>query len=349
MNGSLALLSSGRRPSPSAPVGRAIATVLVLLAATSGSARADIQPQPAKTGSSEKTTVASAVRRKPPWRPGFLNHDDDAVLAALCHQPPVTVSSNPLGTTVKFKATLLGGMRVGIRPSQVNSQGYHRADVASYHLSRALGLNTIAPSCLVTLERADLETAERLTRTMRGRIATELRPTSGKTIEASVTLWVDDLRHSKLDLDVAEWRPLLRQTSRLDGIPRATLAEAIEGSRLITWDFLIDNWDRWSGGNTFRTGSGNTPVWLDNAAGFGSYTRAMRRKNQAQLRGVERFSRRFISALRSTDGKALIAALAPAALSPRERNDLIERRLFLLDHVDQLVAIHGELAVLVFD
>ena len=122
---------------------------------------------------------------------------------------------------------------------------------------------------------------------------------------------------------------------------------AREASRLIAWDVLIANWDRWSGGNTFRVGQ--REVWLDNAAGFGRYAKEMQRKNEKPLVGVERFSRSLIGALSGVSEEQLRLALAPARLSRVQEQELMARRRDLLRYVDELVAKYGIAEVLCFD
>ena len=130
--------------------------------------------------------------------------------------------------------------------------------------------------------------------------------------------------------------------------PRLVEAAA-EGSRLYLWDFLIANWDRWSGANTFRIGEDGPFVWLDNAAGFGPESERTRARRAARLDGVERFSRSLVGALRAASDDQLRAAVAPAGLSGRATAELLERRALLLARIDRLVAEHGEAAVLAFD
>jgi hypothetical protein len=280
---------------------------------------------------------------------GFLGGDDEAVIRRLCEQPLGRLELNRQGTTLKFKATMRDGTRGSLRPAQTADAGYFRADVASYRLSRALGLHTVPPSCLRTLGRDQIEGAAGAQR-VAARLKTEVGwSADGKRVEASVVAWVDHVRSAELDKDLAAWRRLLAQSARLDGASEALRVHAAEGSRLIAWDFLIANWDRWSGSNTFRVGASGPFVWLDNAAGFGHYGGGATRRNESQLVGVERHSRSFIAALRSrTDGE-LGAALGPAGLSARELKQLLERRTELLRRVDELIAKYGAERVLCFD
>jgi hypothetical protein len=292
----------------------------------------------------------SRPRPRPiPTSAAFLGTPDDELLHRLCELPVTKLVYNYRGTTIKFKATLADGTTASLRPAQENEAGYFRADVAAYRLSRVLGLGTVPPSCLRTMPRAALFGAVRSV-SLAARVTKEVQwDARGESVPVSMVVWVEHLREGVLDKDVAAWRPLLLQSRALGAAPPRLQSYAAEGSRLAVWDFLIANWDRWSGGNTFRIGAQGPWVWLDNAAGFGRYTPPVRRYNEAQLRSVERYSRAFITALRQVSPDELTAALSPAGLPPHALRHLLERRDVLLRRVDALVARYGEDRVLCFE
>ena len=293
--------------------------------------------------------AAPDLLRPAPASPTFLGTPDDEILRRLCEQPVAKLELNPRGTTVKFKATLADGTVASLRPAQGNTAGYFRADVAAYRLARALGLGTVAPSCVRTMSCTEIlgsveagPRADRLGEVLQW-------DAGGETIQVSIVMWVERIRSGNLEKDADQWRPLLLQSRALAAASPRLQSRAAEGSRLITWDFLITNWDRWSGGNTFRVGNDGPWVWLDNAAGFGHYPPPVQRHNEAQLRRVERYSRSFITALRQISPDELAAAMAPAGLAPQALRQLLERREVLLQRVDTLAARYGEAQVLCFE
>jgi hypothetical protein len=294
-------------------------------------------------------TMGGAARADEPTSATFLGTPDDTIIQRLCEQPVARLELNRAGTTVKFKAVMADGTRASLRPAQSNEAGYFKADVAAYRLSRALGLGTVAPACIRTVTREQIFGAAGAN-AIRERLEKQLQwSADGATIAASMVIWVDKVRSAGLDGDVHAWRPLLSQAAKLDGAAPAAVARAAEGGRLIAFDYLIDNWDRWSGSNTFRVGANGPFVWLDNAAGFGHYGAAAARRNEKQFAGVERFSRALVAALRRTDEAALARALAAADLPERSLHQLAARRTALLRRVDELIARHGEARVLCFD
>lgn len=123
-------------------------------------------------------------------------------------------------------------------------------------------------------------------------------------------------------------------------------------SQMIVFDVLVSNWDRFSsvrsyyGANT-HYGQGRL-ISLDNGAAF--HTQRMA-KVDALLSRVERFSRTQITALRALNPDALNEVLFPeaTALEGQRLGVFWEQRERVLEHVDALVARHGEEAVLCFD
>jgi hypothetical protein len=207
----------------------------------------------------------------------------------------------------------------------------------------------VPPSCLRTLGRERIEGAAGADR-LGPRLAQEIHWNSdGRTVLVSMVAWVDHVRSADLEKDLDAWRRLLAQDIPLEDASETLRRHAAEGSRLIAWDFLIANWDRWSGSNTFRVGAGGPFVWLDNAAGFGHYAAGAKHRNEAQIARLERYSRSFVAALRAHPDGKLAEELAPAGLSPRELKQLFERREELLRRVDALVARLGEARVLCFE
>jgi len=314
---------------------------LVLLRGPVASALAEPSAPPTRV-----TTQPVEVEIEPLPAPSFLGAADDTILARLCTDDIASLEPLGQGTTVKFKARFDGDLKAAVRPAQTLAAGNFRADVAAYRLSRELGLGTVPPACARSLDRAALEAAAGPT--LDARLADEIRWT-GARADASVTYWVSGVKSAALEKNRRAWSALLRQDADLAAAPDALREAAAEGSRLLMWDFLIANWDRWSGANTFRIGDDGPFVWLDNAAGFGAESAKTRARRAGKLADVERFSRQLVTALRATSDDQLRAALAPAGLSERALADLLERKQILLARVDALVAEHGEDAVLAFD
>jgi hypothetical protein len=317
---------------------------LVLLRGPASSAIAEPSGEPTMVTTQP---IDIEIDPDPAARPSFLGADDDALLERLCGEELSSLEPLGQGTTVKFKARFSGDLEAAVRPAQTLAAGNFRADIAAYRLSRELGLGTVPPACARTLDRAALAAAAGPA--LDERLDTEVRWSVDRRAEASVTYWVKGVKSADLEKNRRAWRALLAQTADLDRAAPRLAESAAEGSRLLVWDFLIGNWDRWSGANTFRVGDDGPFVWLDNAAGFGAESEKTRARRAAKLDGVERYSRALVTALRDTSDERLRAALVPAALSERAIAELLERRQILLARIDGLVAEHGEESVLAFD
>jgi hypothetical protein len=270
-----------------------------------------------------------------------------AAPSAICTDPLVVDKPLGQGTTIKFRGRA-GAAKVVLRPEQTLAAGNFRADVAAHRLATALGVDAVPYGCLRRVDRAALEAVA--PPALLARLATEVTWAADGTTLVSVVAWVDGVKPAGLEANRAQWSALLVQSAPLAG-DAALRAAAAEGSRLAVWDFLIANWDRWSGGNTFRLGGAFEPtfVWLDNAAGFGLERARTRAARGAKLAAAtERFSRTQIAALRALDDADLHATLADAGLADARIAEVAARRALILAHVDAMIAQYGEAAVLVF-
>jgi hypothetical protein len=307
--------------------------------------------RPAPEAAPEPTPSPPPAEEEAPYRATFLGQPDDDLLSKLCDQPIKSLEPNPKGgTTIRFKAVLADGTRASVRLAQTLEEGYYRADIAGYWLARAFGLGNVAPACERSFTRAELTAAAAKGKPKwQQRLDKELRwSADGKSVLASIAFVPDGVVSGDLEQDLKVWRPLLVQTAKLAG-GKHLLADAAEGSRTTSWDYLTANWDRWSGANTFRAGKDGPWLWLENAAGFGKYGAKAQRSNENRLHAVERFSRSFVGAVRAASDEDLRLILAPSNLTPRELDEFIARRKFFITWIDTLIAKHGEDNVLVFD
>jgi hypothetical protein len=261
---------------------------------------------------------------------------------ALCTDELTIDKPLGMGSTIKFKARV-GTTKVVVRPAQALDAGNFRADVAAHRIATALGVTTVPYGCLRRIDRASLDAVAGTE--LRRRLADEVSWAADGTVAVSVVAWVDGVKPAGLEQTRRAWRAQLAQVTPLAGDTTA----AAEGSRLAVWDFLIANWDRWSGGNTFRIGTLGAFVWLDNAAGFGRELERTRAARARTLSKVERFSRSLIDTLRTLDDPSLDRVLAGTGLTAARITELAARRDLILAHVDALIATYGEAAVLVFD
>lgn len=268
-----------------------------------------------------------------------------AAAPQLCSDSLVIDKPLGQGSTIKYKGHV-GATKVVIRPAQTKASGNYKADIAAHRLATALGVAAVPYGCASRIDRATLEAASGTD--LRARLAAEVAFAADATVAISVVAWVDGIKDAGLDDSRPTWRRQLALATAL-ATDEDLVAQAAEGSKLAVWDFLIANWDRWSGGNTFRLARTGAYVWLDNSAGFGREAAKTRTRRAQAFAATERFSRSQIDALRALDDTAITGALADANLAPARVAELIARRDLVLAHVDALIAEHGEAAVLAFE
>ncbi len=155
--------------------------------------------------------------------------------------------------------------------------------------------------------------------------------------------------------------PILRQHPRGEKVARELTRHMGEMSRrdlarqisnLLVFDYLINNWDRFSGvpefwGVNCQFANGRF-VSIDNGAAF---PRTPNEKPARQLKRVQRFSRTLVQAVRALDHDKTLARLFPEATPFEiERFETFwQQRSLFLAYVDELVAAHGAEAVLFFE
>ncbi len=139
-----------------------------------------------------------------------------------------------------------------------------------------------------------------------------------------------------------------------DGLTFDALARQL--SNLHVYDYLTNNWDRYS-----RHYSGVNCQWrgdhflsIDNGAAFGPRDQhgVAARRVVTNLNQVERFSRRTVHAIRWMQPDQLYPFLFPASELHDEKalfDDFVERRRRLLAYVDDQILEHGKAAVMCFD
>jgi hypothetical protein len=122
------------------------------------------------------------------------------------------------------------------------------------------------------------------------------------------------------------------------------------------FDFLIGNWDRFSGGN-LRTDSGQKRAFLrDNDRSFS--TPLLERRYESLLDGLTdtaRFSKDLVRHLAALDETSIRAELArdpsdemERLLSDAQIADVLDRRATILSYIAALIEEHGEDDVLFF-
>jgi len=301
---------------------------------------------------------------------GFFGAPDAPVVTALAEQPIAAIEKGRGGRTLAFKITLADGTAGYFKPEQSFSGAHWYAEIAAYHLDRALGLGRVPPvvgrrmpwgrlhANSVGDERVDEVTVE-AEGTVRGAFIwwvpeglERIRP--GRRWERWIRLdgylgITPYQRPARFRRAVAARRdgddPLPERDAPEAGDHPEIPGRAAELSDLIVFDYLTHNVDRWGGNFTnVRTRGDDGPiVFFDNGAAF--YWNPRIPLMDARLEYLQRFRRETIDAVRGLEREDLEDRLARDPLAPVLDDHLIdgvfERRAHLLEHVDETVARFG--------
>ncbi|MBI3200459.1 MAG: hypothetical protein HYZ29_02880 [Myxococcales bacterium] len=280
------------------------------------------EPRPSASAPAPSTSVGVRVR-PPPERPpaaptallaglprpagahaGFAGPVDPGKdkqwLERLASAPITEITRNPGGATITLRVRFGDGSRAVFKPEQKHSASNFRGEIAAYHLDRIVGFSRTAavvgraigyPHLVEQLEASDADGkfVERLREEVPardGRVAGAMIAWhAGRLVSAEPPKgWTDGLRSKEP--------------------PSEELAKRLpEWSDLVVFDFLIDNTDRWSGGNVLSLGGGPL-IFLDNASSFAPWRASRGETTMARLSPICRFRRATVTALR---------ALGPAA------------------------------------
>ncbi len=278
-----------------------------------------------------------------------------AIVSALRERNPLSLK--PVGTSsVVLKMDLDGPIDAAWKPRTKTHPGGYLAEVAAFRIGRALGLSNVAPVVPRTLT---LERIRALLGSDPARYDALLPEliADGQSVSGAAIYWIPDMHETGLETKdgVQRWTRWLAQ----DGDPPSrdkSKSVAQDVSSMLAFDYLIGNWDRMSGGNMQGDHDGKRVFIRDhNLAFYEPLPRPQHERVLGHLRKVERFSKSFVSALKSLDRPALARALSDpadpagfAALSERQVAAVLDRRLGLLSYIAATLDRYGERAVLSF-
>lgn len=241
---------------------------------------------------------------------------DPEWLLRLASAPIVEVTPNRGGSSVSMRVRFADGKKAVLKPEQTGHPTDPRAEIAAYHLDRILGFGRTAAVAGRKIAASELRAA--LVQSGAGAAFLERLDSSvvlhGGTIDAALIAW----HAAPLVEEEAEpaWASLLEKS---DEPPPRTAEKLMERSDLVVFDFLIDNPDRFSGGNILRLGQAGALIFLDQGAAFGKNRLAQKLTTQARLDKVCRFRRSTLKRLAAfapwSKGETRISAALSATLA----------------------------------
>ncbi|MBK8258999.1 MAG: hypothetical protein IPK82_40865 [Polyangiaceae bacterium] len=351
------------KPAPSA------STVAASTSAVSTSSSAVSTP-----ARSAPTAVASAIAKQP-----IFQASPSTVVSDLANNPPhpvsgkgagfggpidvaldgehllrlgtaeiVEVTPNRGGSSVTFRVRFADGKKAAVKPEQTGHPSDPRAEIASYHADRLVGFGRTAPVIGRSFDAAALRSAlvaggadaafiDRFDR---------LLVVRDGQVQAAMIAW-----HTAPLVEEEPDAPYLALLLSPNPPPPEDLQKLGERSDLIVFDFLVDNPDRYSGGNILRLGKGGPLIFLDQGAAFGKNRLELKITTADRLKKNCRFKAETVSALRKVGpnkpasdrlGAQLERSVArdplPTVLTPPHIAAVDERVALLLKHVQSCAA-----------
>jgi hypothetical protein len=320
-------------------------------------------PAPATAGELEASGVRPpepAQPEAPVWTGQFLGKSDAELVAPLRDSPVTAVKLNRGGSSLSLRIDFESGGRAACKPNQIHMHSQPRREIAAYRINRLLGLSSVPPA-VGRRFRVD-ELAARFkpeAKSDRARFLAEMVPDrdNAGTVLGELTWWITALDPAVIEgfpIDSTEgvvtWKRYLTVGNE---IPEAVAPLVAQISNLLLFDFVINNSDRWSGGNLKSSLGGTALVFMDNTLAFGGDPNGHTRVRTYLYRS-QKFSRRLVDRLRGLDEAELEEALTrdidpfPVLLEENEVKAIMKRRDLAMNYLDELIQKHGIDAVLAF-
>jgi hypothetical protein len=272
----------------------------------------------------------------------------------------IKIKANHGGTSLSLRVDFENGARASFKPEQIFPQSDPRREIAAYRIDRLLKIGRVPPAKSFVVPVAELIAAAepRYRSYMQARLAEESLIRKGGILRGELSWWVPEIKLAKLGshrIDEKDgktaWIAALQIGAKLTEEERSFVAQI---SAVILFDVLIDNPDRWTGANTVMSPDSKTLFFMDNTMSFSRFGFG-HESNLLALRRSQVFPKALVERIRALTPEVIAAAisvgedsgLAPL-LNDTELDAILVRRDNMLRYIDQLIAEHGEAAVLAF-
>jgi hypothetical protein len=288
----------------------------------------------------------------------FLGIKDEILVEPLLNQAVTKVKFNRGGSSISLRLDFEGGWRAAFKPDQTNEQTVPRKEIAAYRLSRLLGLEAVSPAVGRRFLLKDLiDKVDENSRDMVPRVLEQTTVDDEGMTSGELSWWIPIIVDAKLEnvtIDSPEgmtaWHKYLQAGAAGPYSGRARLPPI---SRMVGFDNLINNSDRWSGSNAKASPDGKTLFFMDNTLSFGPVPEGSP-KVRGALEHVQKFSRGLVRRVRGLAENDVRAAMTDAAgpyehiLSDGEIAAVMYRKESFLTYLDALVEEIGEAEVLCY-
>ncbi|MCU0665334.1 MAG: hypothetical protein MUC50_23780 [Myxococcota bacterium] len=184
-------------------------------------------------------------------------------------------------------------------------------EVASYRLSRLLGVCEVPAAARRALPlRSTVSLVSQRNREAGAALVRKTAADDSGAVQGAIISWIDDLDDT--GLSARGGRAFLSRILEQSGQGTHSGDEALlaaQYSRMLVFDYVSGNWDRFSGGNLYQSRDGKRLVLLDHNNAFAPWSARQKERMQSQLDLLTRFDRRQIEALRGLTAQRLAQAM----------------------------------------
>jgi hypothetical protein len=293
--------------------------------------------------------VGNATEKEKPTTP---NRSENTLITKLrsgrvVHAIPISKRS------LSLKLWLDNGVKAVFKPMlKHNRRAVH--EVAVYKLASHLGVDIVPTS---TMRSIPLHLLVRLIKKRSPEVAKKLLQnglTDNKgAVSGAMIQWVDNLEASHLK-EIGGSSALTKKLASINPLDdEPPLVE--KASRMIVFDYVTGNWDRFSGGNLFVSTDGTELVLIDNNSTFALWSKRQNNRMVRLLTQTKRFSASLIEDLAKLNAGQMDHILAEeqgattqSLLSSSEIKLLLHRRDTLISQVKQLIEEHGRQKIMTY-
>lgn len=326
-------------------------------AAAGAAELAAAEPTHAPSVSPSASSPGAGERATEPYHGVFNGVRDELLLEPLRDARVKTVKFNRGGSSISLRIDFENGAQAAFKPEQTALQTVPRKEIAAYRIDRLLGLGAVPPAIARKFTATELVDALAPgSQVFLPRLQEEMRIKNGE-IAGELSWWIPVIKKASVDgyeIDstdgIVTWKRYL--TVGKD-IPEEHAILMAQISTMVLFDFLINNPDRWSGSNARVSEDRRVLYFMDNTLSF-MPDEDGHRKCRIYLKRSQKFSRSLVAAIRALTEESVRRSVSydkgpfEFLLTSEEIKTLMKRRDYALAYIDELIAEHGEGAVLVF-
>lgn len=315
-----------------------------------GAPQAPIQIEVGDSGSANDLITPSPSRPSPPPGRTFLGRSEDELLRIIREQKVLGARATT-GSSLSMYLNLEGEDNAAFKPQTNRGQRWY-GEVAAFRIGRLLNIDRIPPAATRRIRLPILRSLLEHDEEVLARLNDE-GVFRGNSVRGAVMYWVPVINPSEVDRleELEQWTGWLRQGA---AIPPERLRLARQVSEMIVFDYLIGNWDRWSGSNVLFGSDNSTLLIMDNNAAFNTeFSERLRERLDAPLLQVERFSAALYRRLIGLSAEDIRDELAQETdgdglLTEEQIDAVMIRRREIIARIDALIEEHGHDEVLCF-